>query len=49
MQGTLKCPICGKAYKWYSMTVADQTACPKCVSEAEGGPLRDRVRYASNG
>jgi len=35
MQGTIKCPICGKPYKWYSMTTADQTACPECVQEAE--------------
>lgn len=34
MNGTVKCPICGKPYKWYSHTVADQSACPKCVSEA---------------
>lgn len=35
MQGTVKCPICGRPYKWYSMTVADQSACPVCVGEAE--------------
>ena len=35
MQGTVKCPICGKPYKWYSHTVMDQSACPKCVAEAE--------------
>ena len=34
MNGTVKCPICGKPYKWYSHTVADQSACPKCVAEA---------------
>lgn len=43
MNGTVKCPICGRPYKWYSHTVADQTACPKCVSEAEGGSLRYRI------
>jgi hypothetical protein len=32
--GTLKCPVCGKPYKWYGHTVADQSACPKCVREA---------------
>jgi len=46
MNGTVKCPICGKPYKWYSHTVADQTACPDCVREAEGGSLRDRIRSA---
>ena len=35
MKGTVKCPICGKPYKWYSHTVADQSACPKCVSYAD--------------
>lgn len=34
MQGTVKCPICGRPYKWYSHTVADQSACPDCVREA---------------
>lgn len=43
MNGTVKCPICGKPYKWYSHTVNDQSACPKCVGEAEGGPLRARI------
>ena len=32
---TKKCPICGRPYKIYSMTVADQSACYKCVREAE--------------
>jgi len=31
---TRKCPVCGKPYKVYNMTVADQSACPKCVAEA---------------
>lgn len=44
MNGTLKCPVCGEPYKWYSHTVADQSACPACVSKAEGGSLRDRVK-----
>lgn len=43
MEATMKCPICGEPYKTYSHTVADQTACPKCVSKASGGSLRDRV------
>lgn len=32
---TIKCPICGAPYKFYNMTVADQSACPECVAEAE--------------
>jgi sarcosine oxidase delta subunit len=32
---TVKCPICGKPYKVYSMYAGDQSACPKCVEEAE--------------
>lgn len=37
MTGTIKCPICGRPYKWYSHTVLDQSACPSCVAEAERG------------
>lgn len=44
MQGTIKCPICGEPYKWYSHMAGDQTACPKCVRKAEGGSLRDRIK-----
>ena len=33
--GTVKCPICGAPYKWHAFTVADQSACPACVAEAE--------------
>jgi endogenous inhibitor of DNA gyrase (YacG/DUF329 family) len=40
--GTAKCPICGEPYQWYSHTVADQSACPKCVRKA-AKPLKDRV------
>ncbi len=36
MNGTIKCPICGEPYTWYSHTVADQTACPGCVAKAQG-------------
>lgn len=32
---TLKCRICGSPYKFYSMKVGDQSACPRCVAEAE--------------
>jgi len=35
MENTKKCPICGKPYKTFSHTAADQSACPKCVREAE--------------
>lgn len=48
MNGTVKCPICGKPYKWYSHTTADQSACPKCVREAECGSLRSRVSDTTN-
>jgi hypothetical protein len=34
MEQTVKCPICGEPYKVYSHTVADQSACPKCVAKA---------------
>lgn len=32
---TMKCPICGRPYAVYAMTVADQSACPACVREGE--------------
>ena len=32
---TVKCRICGDPYKFLSMIVRDQSACPKCVAEAE--------------
>lgn len=35
MEMTRKCPICGAPYKVFMHTVADQSACPDCVSEAE--------------
>lgn len=38
---TIKCNICGKPYKVYSMTTADQTACPECVREAEHAVRRE--------
>jgi sarcosine oxidase delta subunit len=31
----IKCPICGEPYKVYMFTVADQSACPRCVRKAE--------------
>ena len=35
MNGTIKCSICCAPYKWRSHTDQDQSACPKCVAEAE--------------
>jgi len=32
---TVKCPICGKPYKFYPWKVGDQSACPECVAKAE--------------
>jgi hypothetical protein len=37
---TTKCPICGKPYKVYAFSAADQSACPACVLEAEAGKYR---------
>ena len=47
MNGTVQCPICGRPYKWYAWTTIDQSACPKCVREAEGTdrPLRERLTW----
>lgn len=39
---TVKCPICGALYKLRPV-VGDQSACPKCVREADinmSGPWR---------
>ena len=32
---TIKCNICGRAYKFYAYLVGDQSACPKCREEAK--------------
>lgn len=37
---TVKCHICGKPYKVYMFTVADQSACPECVQEAQRATSR---------
>jgi endogenous inhibitor of DNA gyrase (YacG/DUF329 family) len=38
---TVKCPICGKPYKFMMFSANDQSACPSCVREAEkNGELR---------
>lgn len=33
--GTIKCPICGRPYKWFGHYAGDQSACPMCRYEAE--------------
>ena len=38
---TVKCKICGKPYKFYMFSAADQSACPACVSVAERVVKRD--------
>ena len=35
MERTIACPICRAPYKIYANTVADQTARPACVAEAD--------------
>lgn len=40
MEGVRKCPVCGRAYKWFAMTVGDQSACRACVREAEDAVTR---------
>jgi uncharacterized paraquat-inducible protein A len=32
---TVKCPICGRPYKVMAFYAGDQSACPKCIAEAE--------------
>lgn len=31
----VKCPLCGKLYKFVPYNVVDQSACPDCVRKAE--------------
>lgn len=31
---TIKCPICGRPYKFYSFMAGDQSACPACRRQA---------------
>lgn len=35
METTVRCPHCGRLYKFLSMMVGDQSACPSCRREAE--------------
>lgn len=37
---TIKCHICGKPYKFYAFTAADQSACPECVRQARESEMR---------
>jgi len=38
---TMKCRICGKPYKVYSMYAGDQSACPACRRAADEACKRD--------
>lgn len=40
MGGTIKCPICGRPYKWFAHFAGDQSACPACRAEAEQSVFR---------
>ena len=44
---TVKCPCCGRPYKFYPFSAADQSACPRCVAEAEQDLYT--VSYAGTG
>jgi ribosomal protein S27E len=33
---TVKCPICGEPYVFYSHYAGDQSACPACRTKARG-------------
>jgi uncharacterized paraquat-inducible protein A len=35
MRDHIICKICGSVYRWFSMTVADQSMCPDCHAELE--------------
>lgn len=37
---TVKCPICGKPYKFMPYYAGDQSACRECVAEAERATQR---------
>lgn len=42
---TVKCPICGRPYKFMPFSAADQSACPKCVQEAEENTFGKRGNW----
>lgn len=35
MNQTVKCPICGEPYVFYSHYAGDQSACPECRAKAQ--------------
>lgn len=37
MEQTVKCPICGDPYVFYSHYAGDQSACGKCRAKAREG------------
>lgn len=51
---TVKCKICGRPYKTYAYFAGDQSACSRCVREAESNRSNDvripeglnRVRFS---
>lgn len=45
---TIKCPICGKPYKFYAFYAGDQSVCPKCVAEAEKDIVKHPNRIEPN-
>jgi endogenous inhibitor of DNA gyrase (YacG/DUF329 family) len=45
---TVKCPICGRPYKFYSMLAGDQSACPECRRKAEEAMRRGPHRQGTN-
>lgn len=56
MERTVKCPVCGEPYKFYSYSAADQSACRDCVRKTEvkmrnknisSGDFRDDIRRES--
>lgn len=43
MEWTVKCPVCDKPYVVHDGYAFDQSACPRCRTEARGESFRDRI------
>lgn len=44
MEQTVKCPICGGPYKFYSHYCGDQSACPDCRKKARKKTSSNKYR-----
>jgi endogenous inhibitor of DNA gyrase (YacG/DUF329 family) len=45
---TIRCPICGEPYVFYSYYAGDQSACPECRRKAREKERKERDYLPSN-